>query len=174
MGSTITAVLSRELHTQHTTVHNWTTSKCLEGHLNAALVSACCRASSTAEPQGPVLYFLQEPNKAHSLLANHSQRSITSFYPIVPGKEQFHKKEKPQEELSSLYRRRKKSKSNLCCPAGISQSQAQLLGTFLPLLVQLPSFAVRSTEPCREHHGVASELEDNSYSLNGVVENTTL
>lgn len=142
MGSTITTVLSRELHTEHTAVHNWTTRKCLKGHLNAILPCSDLRvlqgATSTEEPQGPVLYFFQEPSKAHSLLANHSQRSITSFYSIVPGKEQSHKKQKPQEQLPSLHRR--KSNSNLCCPAGTSQAQGLLLETFPPPLGTAPQY----------------------------------
>lgn len=136
-----------------------------------ALLSGCCREPPPLRSH-KALRFFQEPGRARSLLANHSQKPITSFYPIAPGQEQSHKKRKPRN--SSHLCTGEKSNPNLCCSAGRSQSQAPLLGAFPPPLVQLHNTAARSAEPCREYHSVASELEDNSCSPNGAAENTTL
>lgn len=132
-GSIISAVLSRELHTHHTAVHGWTTRKCLEGYFNATL---CSRGTAESRlhwgATGPSTSLFARAEQS-SLLANHTQRSITSFYSTVPGKEQSHKKQKPQGQLPSPHRSRK-SNPNLCGPAGTSQSQALLSGAFPPPL----------------------------------------
>lgn len=132
IGSTITAGLSRELHAQ-----------CSCPQLNHQEIPGgifICHSDTHS-----ALRVLKKPpslrsHRALFLRAKQSSfsscKSLLEIYNLVDSKAQLHKQQEPQKQLPPLHRRRK-SNSNLCCPAGTSQSQGLLLEHFHPYVIQL-------------------------------------
>lgn len=133
IGSIITAVLSRELHTHHTAVHGWTTRKCLEGYFNATLSS-----QGTAESRlhwgatGPCTSLFARAEQSSSC------KSHTEIYNLIlpksPRKRAVSQEAEAPGTTPISAQEQEQSNPNLCCPVGTSQSQALLSGAFPPPL----------------------------------------
>lgn len=97
MDSTITARLSRELHTQRRAARGCTAGKCLRGHSYNTL-HTWLSGSHLPWATGPILYFSKKEAKLIPFLQITARDLEPHFDPVLP-EDQSCKDQKPQEQL---------------------------------------------------------------------------